>query len=311
MHARVLAMAGLLAVAPGGGALRAGAPPDQAPTEPASSSSTAVPPQSSPLDFAYYRTTVEPIFLKVRGPNEGAGRSCVSCHASAATRLRLQPTSPQTATWTEEQSRQNFLLASALVTPGQPLKSRLLLHPLAAAAGGDPTHNGGKFWQSQNDAEWQALAAWVNGGAAAGTAAAPPASLVGQPAAPALDFEFFRTEVQAIFLKRRPGHARCYACHALGAGEGGPMNVFRLQVLSPGATVWDEEQSRKNFEAVLQKVVPGNPLASRLLIHPLRYESGGDQWHGGGGQFSSANDPDWQVLAAWVMGKKASAGTER
>ena len=141
--------------------------------------------------------------------------------------------------------------------------------------------------------------------------AGPPAAPAGQATAPALDFDFFRTEVQAIFLKRRPGHARCYACHALGAGEGGPLNVFRLQVLSPGAATWDEEQSRKNFDAVLQKVVAGNPIASRLLIHPLRYEAGGDQWHGGGGQFSSAERSDWQVLAAWVMGKTANTRTER
>ena len=129
----------------------------------------------------------------------------------------------------------------------------------------------------------------------------------GAQQAPSLDYEVFKTQVQPIFLKKRPGHARCYACHALGAGEGGPTGVLRLQVLSPGATTWDEEQSRKNFEAILAKVVPGNLKASRLLIHPLRYESGGDQWHGGGGQFSSANDPDWQILAAWVLGKPVSA----
>jgi hypothetical protein len=261
-------------------------------------------PSSPSLDFAYFRTSVEPIFLKQRAPNQGAGRSCASCHSTAATRLRLQPPSPQTQTWTEEQSRQNFQLASALVMPGEPLKSRLLLHPLAVEAGGDPTHNGGKFWQSQNDEEWQALAGWVRGQTAP-SSGSTTAAAQSRPA-PALDYEVFKTEVQSIFLKRRPGHARCYACHALGAGEGGPMNVFRLQVLSPGAETWDEEQSQKNFEAVRQKVVPGNLMASRLLIHPLRYEAGGDQWHGGGGQFSSANDPDWQILAAWVLGKKAN-----
>src|SRR5687767_15047164 len=90
-------------------------------------------------------------------------------------------------------------------------------------------------------------------------------------ARPSLDYEVFKAQVQPIFLKKRPGHARCYACHALGAGEGGPMNVLRLQVLSPGSDSWDEEQSRKNFETILTKVVPGNLRASRLLMHPLRY----------------------------------------
>ena len=39
------------------------------------------------------------------------------------------------------------------------------------------------------------------------------ASAQTRPAAPALDFEFFKTRVQPIFLAERPGHARCIACH--------------------------------------------------------------------------------------------------
>jgi hypothetical protein len=37
------------------------------------------------------------------------------------------------------------------------------MHPLAASAGGDPFHTGGKHWTSQSDPEWQVLAAWVKG----------------------------------------------------------------------------------------------------------------------------------------------------
>src|SRR5215510_16110575 len=129
-----------------------------------------------------------------------------------------------------------------------------------------------------------------------------------QPAA--LSFEFYRAHVEPIFLSQRAGHARCYACHALGAGEGNAPAAMRLELLSPGTTIWNEEQSRKNFDAVSRKVVPGKPLASPLLIHPLRYEAGGDQWHGGGAQFTSANDPEWQTIAAWVLGKNTvSEGT--
>jgi YVTN family beta-propeller protein len=124
-----------------------------------------------------------------------------------------------------------------------------------------------------------------------------------------LDYERFTTRVQPIFLARREGHARCYACHALGAGEGNAPAAMRLQLLSPGSTTWNEEQSRKNFEAVRQKVVPGNPMKSRLLVHPLRYEAGGDQGHGGGAQFSSANEPEWQIIAAWVRGESDPADT--
>ena len=92
-----------------------------------------------------------------------------------ASRLRLQPVAPGAVAWTEAPSRQNFQLAAALVTAGEPLKSRLL-HPLAAEAGGDPAHTGGKFWESQNDPEWQTLAAWVQG--ASGTGASSGATAV-------------------------------------------------------------------------------------------------------------------------------------
>jgi mono/diheme cytochrome c family protein len=57
-------------------------------------------------------------------------------------------------------------------------------------------------------------------------------------AGPALDFDFFRTRVQPIFLAKRPGHARCISCHASGT-------PLRLQPLSPGTTAWNDEQSRK------------------------------------------------------------------
>ena len=43
-----------------------------------------------------------------------------------------------------------------------PLKSRLLTMPLAHEAGGTEFHPGGKHWESQNDPEWKALAAWVS-----------------------------------------------------------------------------------------------------------------------------------------------------
>lgn len=54
------------------------------------------------------------------------------------------------------------------VISGNPDASRLLLHPLAAAAGGDPAHDGGKHWSSKNDPEWRTLAAWVRGATLAG-----------------------------------------------------------------------------------------------------------------------------------------------
>jgi YVTN family beta-propeller protein len=121
-------------------------------------------------------------------------------------------------------------------------------------------------------------------------------------AAATLDYEYFKTNVQPIFLAKRPGHARCVSCHM----EGTPM---RLQELSPGATTWNEEQSRKNFELVRTRVVPGRPTVSKLLIHPLANEAGGDLYHSGGKHWTSQSDPEWQALAAWVGGKTGVAPT--
>ena len=110
-----------------------------------------------------------------------------------------------------------------------------------------------------------------------------------------LDFEFFKTRVQPIFLAKRPGHARCYVCHSIGT-------PFRLERLSRGATTWNDEQSRRNFEMVEKLVNPGDPDTSRLLLHPLGPEGGGDVFHSGGRQFPSKDDPAWRTLAAFVNG---------
>ena len=128
------------------------------------------------------------------------------------------------------------------------------------------------------------------------------ASFSQQPAAPsrvaALDFEFFKTKVQPFFLERRQGYTRCVVCHSTG------NNVVFLQSLSPGATTWTDEQSRLNFESVSKLVVPGEPLKSRLLLHPLEPAAGGARFHNGGRQFTSQNDPAFQTIAAWVRGQK-------
>ena len=47
--------------------------------------------------------------------------------------------------------------------PGVPLKSRLLVMPLAHEAGGTEFHPGGKHWESQTDPEWKVLEEWVKG----------------------------------------------------------------------------------------------------------------------------------------------------
>jgi hypothetical protein len=125
--------------------------------------------------------------------------------------------------------------------------------------------------------------------------AAVAASLAG---AQSLDYATYKTKVEPIFLKKREGHARCVVCHA-NAG-----NAFRLQPLAPGATTWTEDESRKNFEAVSKLVFSGNLMSSPLLKHPLAGTAGGDDFHSGGRQFQSQNDPDWKAIADWARGAK-------
>ena len=127
--------------------------------------------------------------------------------------------------------------------------------------------------------------------------ATPKAQEARSPAAPVLDFEFFKTRVQPIFLATRDGHTRCISCHSKGT----PMI---LQKPSPGATTWTEEQSRRNFQTVLQRVVPKNLGRSLLLVHPLLAEGGGDFYHSGGKHWNSFLDPEWQTIANWVCGRK-------
>jgi hypothetical protein len=127
---------------------------------------------------------------------------------------------------------------------------------------------------------------------AAGSAAA---------AEPALDYAYFKARVEPIFLKKRPEHARCYACHSDSS------SAFRLEKLSPGKKFWSDEQSRLNFDMATHIAFPGHLMESPLLRHPLAPEAGGDAYHSGGRQFASKDDPDWKVLERWVSGEKLPA----
>lgn len=231
------------------------------------------------LDFEFFRTRVEPIFLKKR---DGHAR-CYTCHRSRA-QFHLQTLSPGAETWSEEQSRQNFAVARRLTVPGNPEKSRLLEMPLAEEAGGTAFHPGGKHFDSREDPEWKTLAEWVRGTSSASTAAG-------------LDFEAYRDEVEPIFLNKRDGHARCYVCHSRGTG-------MRLERLAEGATSWTEEQSRRNFQAVRRMVVREDPMASRLLTMPLSEDAGGTPFHPGGKHWESRDAREFQTLLHWVQGRR-------
>ena len=131
------------------------------------------------------------------------------------------------------------------------------------------------------------------------TAALRAQEAAAAPAARGLDFEFFRTAVQPILLAKREGNVRCAVCHTKGT----PM---RLQELSPGATTWNEAQSRLNFNVVRTRVTPYQINNSKLLLHPLVAEGGGTFYHSGGKHWNSFLDREWQVIANWVCGRKSN-----
>ena len=112
---------------------------------------------------------------------------------------------------------------------------------------------------------------------------------------PALDFDYFKTKVQPVFMTKRPGHARCISCHSSGT-------PLRLQPLAPGATSWTDEESQKNFQ-VIRRVSIAGPK-SRLILHALEESAGGDFYHSGGKHWTSQNDPEWKILQAFVLGSK-------
>ena len=113
-----------------------------------------------------------------------------------------------------------------------------------------------------------------------------------------LDYETFKTKVQPILMAKRKGHARCVSCHAQGGGDA------YLEPLPPGTPSYTEDQTRRNFERISQRlVVAGDPMKSLLLTNPLAEDAGGSHWHGGGKHWQSQTDPEWQTLASWVRGR--------
>lgn len=253
------------------------------------------------LDFEYYRSNVEPLFVQARGdfqPADPGDPACVMCHTwqtNTAFHLEsLQEDADGAVAWTEEQSRSNFEVVSRLVSPRNPDTSRLLLAPLAAGAGGNPFHTGGKVWASKDDAEWQVLAEWVN--------TAEPGTVTAEPV-PDVDFAFFRACVQPIFIDGTPGGLACATCH-----DGGPDGF--AEAPAEGFT-WTEDESRERFELAMRLIEPGQPTQSRLLMHPLHPDGGGDYAHNGVRRWMSQDDPEWQMLAAWVRGERTGADCQR
>ena len=128
--------------------------------------------QGPQLDYEYFKTRVEPIFLKKRSEDHARCYVCHQVMRHGGGPLSLEMLPPGASFWTEEQSRHNFEVVSKLVVPGDPSLSLFLRMPLAPEAGGlADTHQGGRQFRSQDDPDWTIMAAWVRGQKAGGSSA--------------------------------------------------------------------------------------------------------------------------------------------
>ena len=124
------------------------------------------------LDYEFFKTRVEPIFIKKRWPDHSRCYVCHEISRHGGGPLSLEALPPGASFWTEEQSRHNFEVVSKLVIPGDPVSSLLLLMPLAPEAGGlADTHQGGRQFRSKDDPDWKNMEAWVRGEKAGGSSA--------------------------------------------------------------------------------------------------------------------------------------------
>ncbi len=124
------------------------------------------------LDYEFFKTRVEPIFLKSRSEDHARCYVCHQVMRHGGGPLSLDLLSPGMSFWTEEQSRHNFEVVSKLVVPGDPSLSLFLRMPLAPEAGGlADTHQGGRQFASEDDPDWQNMKAWVLGQKAGGSSA--------------------------------------------------------------------------------------------------------------------------------------------
>ncbi|MFL2546376.1 MAG: hypothetical protein ACJ0SL_03320 [Candidatus Rariloculaceae bacterium] len=237
------------------------------------------------LDFEFYRDNVEPIFIQSRGdftPPDPGEPACVLCHTwQTSTPMMLESLEVDDegeVYWTEAQSRTNFAAVSQLVSAGDPQNSRLLLSSLSEQAGGTALHTGGKVWESQDDPEWQILAEWVETGS--------PSAAV---AAPEVDYEFFRACMHPILYQVTPAGITCANCHVLEFAQADPQ---------------------ASWNAIERLIEPGQPTQSRLLMHPLHPDGGGDYAHNGVRRWMTQDDAEWQMLAEWINGERAGADCE-
>jgi len=242
---------------------------------------------ASAADVDFFRKNIEPLFTRARGGTMPGYASCVMCH-TWQTKLRFSLQTPATdAGWTVAQSRANFDVVTRLINTATPEASRLLIKPLAPNAGGSG-HTGGTYWNSRDDPEYQAVLTWIR---------SLPTDRYVPPAEPTLDFAFFRACVQQVFAKPREGHIRCSNCHNAGI-------IGFAALPGDGRESWNDAEAKRAFQLISRVIVPGDPDHSRFLLKPLHPDAGGSYAHNGVRRWQSRTDPEYQMLAEWIAGKR-------
>ena len=261
--------------------------------EPAAADTAAVVADIELVNFDFYRQNIEPLFVRPRGyPDNGENGACVMCHTwQTSLRFALEDMTETSEGWgwTPGQSTINYQVVTQLVNASDPPSSRLLRKPLATRAGG-VGHTGGEYWESTDDPEYQVVLRWIE--------MLPDAQFTPAPE-PTLDFTFYRTCVREMYRNPRYGQLSCEECHAGGFTGFAPR--------AANGAAWTEQEARRGFEAIQRLILPGNPIQSRWLLKPLHPDGGGSYTHNGVRRWQSRDDPEWQMLAAWVRGERSGS----
>lgn len=246
-----------------------------------------------PFDFNYFTAFVQPLFVKKYG-----NAACVDCHTpekNTSGKFRILASGAD-GRYTLEQSKVNFVSVLAVIDRKNPDESRLLLKPL------DPntregkirglTHDGGAFWRSDSDPDFELVKDWLDG-----------AKLETQPEKQ-LDFAYFVRHVEPVFSTPGTDGIACINCHSTHA---------ILHLLSPETREgrFSIEQLVNNYQSahrVVDEAAPTNSFIVRKPTSPREGEAGGIS-HAGGVRWPDKKE-SWQykALVSWISMKNLAGG---
>lgn len=240
---------------------------------------------SVPFDFNYFTAFVQPLFTK-----KYSGGACVDCHtpeSNSSGRFRIFAPGPG-GRYTLAQSRVNFVSVLSVIDRSHPAGSKLLLKPLnPTTREGDLRgmhHDGGVFWQSQYDPDFEIVADWLKG-----------AKLEDAPQKQ-LDFAYFEKHVEPIFSTRGPDGFACVNCHFSHA-------ILHLESPETADGKFSIEEVINNYQSALRVADESAPSDSYIVRKPTSPREGvpGGLSHAGGVRWPEGKQ-SWQyhALITWM-----------